>query len=70
MPILGRYIVRTVLGYTALTMLVLLALGALFLFIGQQDDIGTGTLHGEPGDAVRDAEPAELRRSSCCRSRR
>ena len=42
MPILGNYIVRTVLGYTALVMLVLLALGALFLFIGQQDDIGTG----------------------------
>ena len=42
MPILGNYVVRTVLGYTALVMLVLLALGALFLFIGQQDDIGTG----------------------------
>jgi lipopolysaccharide export system permease protein len=40
---LGGYIVRTVLGYTALVMLVLAALGALFLFIGQQDDIGTGT---------------------------
>ena len=43
MPILGRYLLRTVLGYTALTMLVLLALGALFLFISEQDDIGTGT---------------------------
>jgi len=42
-PILGNYIIRTVLGYTALVMLVLLALGALFLFIGQQDDIGTGS---------------------------
>jgi lipopolysaccharide export system permease protein len=42
MSILGRYIVRTVLGYTALVMMMLLALGALFLFIGQQDDIGTG----------------------------
>jgi len=41
-PILGNYVVRTILGYTALVMLVLLALGALFLFIGQQDDIGTG----------------------------
>lgn len=40
---LGLYIVRTVLGYTALVMLVLLALGALFIFIGQQDDIGTGS---------------------------
>jgi len=35
-PILGNYVVRTILGYTALVMLVLLALGALFLFIGQQ----------------------------------
>jgi len=43
MLILGRYLVRTVLGYTGLVMVVLLALGALFLFIGQQDDIGTGT---------------------------
>jgi lipopolysaccharide export system permease protein len=42
MPILGNYVIRTILGYTALVMLVLLALGALFLFIGQQDDIGTG----------------------------
>lgn len=42
MPILGNYVIRTILGYTGLVMLVLLALGALFLFIGQQDDIGTG----------------------------
>jgi lipopolysaccharide export system permease protein len=42
-PILGRYLVRTVLGYTALVLAVLLALGALFLFISQQDDIGTGS---------------------------
>jgi lipopolysaccharide export system permease protein len=39
---LGGYIIRTVLGYTGLVILMLLALGALFLFIGQQDDIGTG----------------------------
>jgi len=39
---LGNYIIRTVLGFTALVLLMLLALGALFLFIGQQDDIGTG----------------------------
>ncbi|MGB5102232.1 MAG: LPS export ABC transporter permease LptG [Steroidobacteraceae bacterium] len=43
MPTLGMYLVRTILGYAALALLVLLALGALFLFIGQQDDIGTGT---------------------------
>lgn len=42
MGVLGRYIVRTVIAYTMLVMLVLVALGALFLFIGQQDDIGTG----------------------------
>jgi lipopolysaccharide export system permease protein len=42
MSTLGGYIIRTVLGYTALVMLMLLALGALFLFIDQQDDIGTG----------------------------
>jgi lipopolysaccharide export system permease protein len=40
---LGFYILRTVLAYTGLVLLVLLALGALFLFIGQQDDIGTGS---------------------------
>jgi len=42
-PLLSNYVIRTVLGYTALVMLVLLALGALFMFIGQQDDIGTGS---------------------------
>ncbi|MGI9245172.1 MAG: LPS export ABC transporter permease LptG [Steroidobacteraceae bacterium] len=42
MGVLGRYIVRTALAYTGLVMLVLVALGALFLFIGQQDDIGVG----------------------------
>lgn len=42
MSTLGRYIILTVLGYTGLVMLMLLALGALFLFISQQDDIGTG----------------------------
>ena len=42
MSILGRYVLRAVLGYTALAMLVLLALGALFLFISEQGDIGTG----------------------------
>jgi lipopolysaccharide export system permease protein len=42
MSSLGSYIVRTVLAYTALVLIVLLALGALFLLIGEQDDIGTG----------------------------
>ena len=40
---LGMYVARTVVGYTLLVMTVLLALGALFLFLGQQDDIGTGS---------------------------
>jgi lipopolysaccharide export system permease protein len=40
--VLDRYIMRTVLGYVALVMLVLLMLGALFLFISQQHDIGVG----------------------------
>ncbi len=42
MSVLGRYLVGTVLAYTGLVLLVLMALGALFLFIGQQDDIGVG----------------------------
>ncbi len=42
MGVLGRYVIRTVLAYTGLVMLVLVALGALFLFVGQQDDIGVG----------------------------
>jgi lipopolysaccharide export system permease protein len=46
---LASYILRTVLGYTMLVLVVLIALGALFLFIGQQDDIGTG------GYTVREA---------------
>jgi lipopolysaccharide export system permease protein len=41
--LLDRYVVRTVLGSVALVMTVLLVLGALFLFIGQQDDIGVGS---------------------------
>ena len=57
---LGMYIARTVLGYTLLVMLVLLALGALFMFIGQQDDIGTGSYTRDAGVAVRRVEPAEL----------
>jgi lipopolysaccharide export system permease protein len=41
--VLGRYVIRAVLGHTLLVMLVLLALSGLYLFITQQDDIGTGT---------------------------
>lgn len=43
LPVLARYLVRAVLGYTLMVMLVLLILMSLFLFIGQQDDIGTGS---------------------------
>jgi len=40
---LDRYLYRTVLVYTAMAMVVLLTLGALFLFISQQGDIGVGS---------------------------
>jgi lipopolysaccharide export system permease protein len=43
MSILDRYLARTVLVYTTLVMAVLMTLGALFVFIGQQDDIGVGS---------------------------
>lgn len=39
---LDRYLIRAILGSVALVMAVLLVLGGLFLFIGQQDDIGVG----------------------------
>lgn len=39
---LDRYIIRALLGGVLVVMTVLLVLGALFLFIGQQDDIGVG----------------------------
>ena len=42
MSLIDRYIVRAILGSVLLVMAVLLALGALFVFIDQQDDIGTG----------------------------
>jgi lipopolysaccharide export system permease protein len=41
--ILDRYLYRTVLVYTVMAMTVLLALGALVLFISQQGDIGVGS---------------------------
>lgn len=43
MNILDRYLYRTVLIYTAMAMAVLLTLGALFLFISEQSDIGVGS---------------------------
>jgi lipopolysaccharide export system permease protein len=41
--ILDRYLYRTVLLYALMAMAVLLTLGALFLFISQQADIGVGS---------------------------
>jgi len=43
MNILDRYLYRTILVYTFMVMAVLLTLGALFLFISQQSDIGVGS---------------------------
>lgn len=42
MNTLDRYLIRTILGAVFLVMLVLLVLGALFVFIDQQGDIGVG----------------------------
>jgi lipopolysaccharide export system permease protein len=41
--VLDRYVIRALLGGVLVVMTVLLVLGALFVFIGQQDDIGVGT---------------------------
>jgi lipopolysaccharide export system permease protein len=46
---LDRYLYRTVLLYALMAMAVLLTLGALFLFISQQSDIGVGNYNA--GDA-------------------
>ena len=43
MNLLDRYLIRAVLGGALVVMAVLITLGALFLFSGQQDDIGVGT---------------------------
>ncbi|MFZ9708474.1 MAG: LPS export ABC transporter permease LptG [Steroidobacteraceae bacterium] len=43
LTVLDRYIVRSILGGVGLVVLVLLALGAVFLFMNQQDDIGVGS---------------------------
>ena len=42
MTTLDRYLLRTILGSVLMVMAVFLTLGGLFLFIGQQDDIGVG----------------------------
>ena len=43
MTMLDRYLLRTIGGSVLMVMAVFLTLGGLFLFIGQQDDIGVGT---------------------------
>jgi lipopolysaccharide export system permease protein len=43
MNLLDRYVMRSMLGGVFVVMVVLLTLGALFAFAGQQDDIGVGT---------------------------
>jgi lipopolysaccharide export system permease protein len=40
--VLDRYVVRAILGAVLMVVAVVLVLGALFVFIDQQDDIGTG----------------------------
>lgn len=50
MSVLARYLRRSILGHTLLVMLVLLVLTSLYLFITQQDEIGTGTY--STGDAL------------------
>jgi lipopolysaccharide export system permease protein len=50
MSVLDRYIVRSILGSVFLVMIVVLLLGALFVFIDQQDEIGVG--HYTAMDAV------------------
>jgi lipopolysaccharide export system permease protein len=48
--VLDRYILRTIMGSVLLVMVVVLILGALFIFIDQQDDIGVG--HYTVGSAL------------------
>ena len=43
MNLLDRYVIRALLGGVFVVIVVLVALGALFLFANQQDDIGVGT---------------------------
>lgn len=43
MPVLARYLMKSIIGHTLLVTLVLLMLNSLYLFFTQQDEIGTGT---------------------------
>jgi lipopolysaccharide export system permease protein len=48
--VLQRYVIRSILVQTLLVMLVLLTLSFVYLFITEQDDVGTGTY--SMGDAL------------------
>jgi lipopolysaccharide export system permease protein len=41
--LLDRYVIRALLGGVLVVVAVLVTLGALFLFAGQQDDVGIGS---------------------------
>jgi lipopolysaccharide export system permease protein len=43
MNLLDRYVIRALLGGVTVVVVVLMTLGAMFLFAGQQDDIGVGS---------------------------
>ncbi len=43
MSVLSRYLMKAIVGHTVMVLLVLLTLSSLYMFIEQQDDIGTGT---------------------------
>lgn len=43
MSLLSRYVIRAVLGYTALVMAILMVLLGLYLFLTQTDELGTGS---------------------------
>ena len=58
MNLLDRYVIRAVLGGVLVVLAVLVTLGAMFLFAGQQDDIGVGTYTRARRALVRAAQPA------------
>ena len=67
MNTLDRYLYRTVLIYTAMAMAVLLTLGALFLFITQQNDIGSAATVPQTHSCSR-CSICRSRHSNCCPS--
>ncbi len=68
MNTLDRYIYRTVIVYALLAMAVLLTLGALFVFIAEQGDIGKGNYTAMAMRSCSRCSICRSRRSSCCRS--